>query len=93
MIDTGPPAAGVTNWTFSWLNASSKTETREYFDLSVAGMHAYRELAADIGPGEWWHPTGHLRWVGGSTETEELRASVEHLRGWGTTPTSGMPGR
>jgi glycine/D-amino acid oxidase-like deaminating enzyme len=40
MIDSGPPGAGVTNWTFSWLNASSKTETRQYFDLSVAGMHA-----------------------------------------------------
>ena len=61
-LDAGSPGAGVTNWSFSWVNASSKTQSRPYFDLSVAGLAAYRELATTIGSGDWWHPTGHLRW-------------------------------
>ena len=35
MIDAGRPGEGVTNWTFSWVNASNKTETKAYFDLTL----------------------------------------------------------
>lgn len=62
-IDAGQPGEGVTNWSFSWVNASNKTVRRSYFDLNVAGMAAYRDLAGAIGPGSWWHPSGHLRWA------------------------------
>lgn len=44
MFDRGVPGGGVTNWSFSWVNASNKTETREYFNLNLAGMSAYQEL-------------------------------------------------
>lgn len=37
MIEAGLPGEGVTNWSFSWVNASNKAETREYFDLNAAG--------------------------------------------------------
>ena len=83
MIDAARPGAGVTNWTFSWLNASNKTKTRAYFELNVAGMAAYRELAADIGGDTWWHPTGHLRWYDNPAGTEGLCQAVDHLRSWG----------
>ena len=49
MIDAGRPGEGVTNWTFSWVNAANKTETREYFDLNVAGIAAHVDLAATLG--------------------------------------------
>ena len=49
MIESGRPGEGVTNWTFSWANAASKTETREYFDLNVAGIAAHVDLAATLG--------------------------------------------
>ncbi|WP_327634851.1 FAD-binding oxidoreductase [Kribbella sp. NBC_00482] len=62
-VDAGRPGEGVTNWSFSWVNASNKTARKSYFDLNVAGIAAYRELAAAIGPDPWWHPTGHLRWA------------------------------
>jgi glycine/D-amino acid oxidase-like deaminating enzyme len=83
LIDAGEPGAGVTNWTFSWVNASNKTRTREYFDLNAAGIAAYRELVADLGSDGWWHPTGHLRWADTPVEAQLLRDAVGHLRSWG----------
>ena len=83
MIDAGQPGAAVTNWSFSWFNASNKTETREYFDLNVAGMSEYRQLATELGPGDWFHPTGHLRWSDTAEGATQLRRDVERLQGWG----------
>jgi glycine/D-amino acid oxidase-like deaminating enzyme len=83
MIDAGQPGAGVSNWTFSWVNASNKTQTRAYFDLNVAGMSAHRELATTLGSGDWWHPTGHLRWSDDPVAAETLHEAVELLRSWG----------
>jgi glycine/D-amino acid oxidase-like deaminating enzyme len=83
IFDAGDPGMGVTNWTFSWFNASNKTETREYFELNLAGMAAYRDLVAEFGPGDWWHPTGHLRWNAELANSGTLPAAVDHLRSWG----------
>jgi glycine/D-amino acid oxidase-like deaminating enzyme len=81
-LDRGEPGAGVTDWTFSWVNASNKTQTRDYFDLSVAGISAHYRLAAEIGAEGWWHPTGHLRWSD-TDGAEALRAKVGQLASWG----------
>jgi glycine/D-amino acid oxidase-like deaminating enzyme len=83
MIDAGRPGEGVTNWTFSWVNASNKTETKAYFDLNVAGVVAHADLAARLGPGDWWHPSGHLRWFDDSEGTEGLENQVDLLSSWG----------
>ena len=82
MIDAGQPGEGVTNWTFSWVNASNKTETREYFELNVAGMAAHRDLAAALPPGEWWHPSGHMRWFEDPDGAEGLQRLVHLLGSW-----------
>jgi glycine/D-amino acid oxidase-like deaminating enzyme len=82
-LDRGEPGAGVTDWTFSWVNASNKTQTREYFELSAAGMSAHYRLAAQIGADAWWYPTGHLRWADEGGATEALRARVSQLSSWG----------
>jgi glycine/D-amino acid oxidase-like deaminating enzyme len=78
-IDRSEPGSGVTDWTFSWVNASNKTQTDEYFELSVAGLDAHYRLAATIGGDNWWHPTGHLRWADSPEATERLRAKVSQL--------------
>lgn len=80
-IDPVPPGEGVTNWSFAWVNASAKTARRSYFDLSVAAMATYGELAATIGPGSWWHPTGHLRWTDDPAAESALLATAELLAG------------
>ncbi len=83
MIDAGLPGEGVTNWSFSWVNASSKTETREYFNLNVAGIVAYGDLAATLAPGEWWHPSGHMRWHEDADGAKDLWRVVDLLGSWG----------
>jgi glycine/D-amino acid oxidase-like deaminating enzyme len=82
-LDRGEPGAGVTDWTFSWVNASNKTQTRDYFELSVAGMSAHYRLAGEVGADGWWHPTGHLRWAEAGGAAEALQAKVAHLTSWG----------
>ncbi|MZD05721.1 FAD-dependent oxidoreductase [Streptomyces sp. SID5785] len=79
LVEAGQPGEGVTNWSFSWVNASNKTARRSYFDLNVAGMTAYQDLARTIGPDAWWHPTGHLRWADDPKAGAELLATAELL--------------
>ncbi|MFE3183413.1 NAD(P)/FAD-dependent oxidoreductase [Streptomyces violascens] len=81
-IDAGLPGEGVTNWSFSWVNASNKTVRRSYFDLNVAGMATYRELAAAIGPDSWWYPNGHLRWADDPAAEAKFLKTAELLAGW-----------
>uniref|UniRef100_UPI003F684881 NAD(P)/FAD-dependent oxidoreductase n=1 Tax=Streptomyces polyasparticus TaxID=2767826 RepID=UPI003F684881 len=81
-VDAGRPGEGVTNWSFSWVNASNKTVRRSYFDLNVAGMAAYRELAETVGPASWWHPSGHLRWAGDPVAEAKLLETAELLGSW-----------
>ena len=82
LIDAGRPGEGVTNWSFSWVNASNKTARRSYFDLNVAGMAAHRELARTIGPDSWWYPSGHLRWADDPAAEAELLETAGLLAGW-----------
>ncbi|MGW0759653.1 NAD(P)/FAD-dependent oxidoreductase [Streptomyces sp. NPDC002814] len=81
-IDASLPGEGVTNWSFSWVNASNKTVRRSYFDLNVAGMATYRELAATIGPDSWWHPSGHLRWADEPAAEAKFLKTAELLAAW-----------
>ncbi|MCT9084122.1 NAD(P)/FAD-dependent oxidoreductase [Streptomyces fulvoviolaceus] len=81
-IDAGQPGEGVTNWSFSWVNASNKTARRSYFDLNVAGMAAHRELARTIGPDSWWYPSGHLRWTDDPAAQAKLLETAGLLAGW-----------
>lgn len=81
-IDAGRPGEGVTNWSFSWANASNKTARKSYFDLNVAGMAAHRELARTIGPDSWWNPSGHLRWADDPTAEAKLLETADLLASW-----------
>ncbi|MEW9550138.1 NAD(P)/FAD-dependent oxidoreductase [Nonomuraea sp. NPDC050783] len=83
LVDAGRPGEGVTDWSFSWVNASNKTARRSYFELNVAGMAAHRELAATIGPDSWWYPSGHLRWAGDPAAEASLLETAGLLADWG----------
>lgn len=82
LVDAGQPGEGVTNWSFSWVNASNKTTLKSYFDLNVAGMAAHRELARTIGPDSWWYPSGHLRWADDPAAETKLLKTAEQLANW-----------
>jgi glycine/D-amino acid oxidase-like deaminating enzyme len=81
-IDAGRPGEGVTDWSFSWVNASNKTARKSYFDLNVAGMAAHRELAGVIGPDTWWYPGGHLRWADDPAAETKLLETAGLLARW-----------
>ncbi|MFD7682308.1 NAD(P)/FAD-dependent oxidoreductase [Streptomyces sp. NPDC060187] len=81
-LDAGRPGEGVTNWSFSWVNAGNKTARKSYFDLNVAGMEEYRALARTIGPDSWWYPDGHLRWAADPAAQRKLLKTAELLAGW-----------
>ncbi|MGW1810128.1 NAD(P)/FAD-dependent oxidoreductase [Streptomyces sp. NPDC002078] len=81
-IDAGQPGEGVTNWSFSWVNASNKTARKSYFDLNVAGMAAHRELARAIGSDSWWYPSGHLRWADDPAAQMKLLETAGVLASW-----------
>ncbi|MFC8434821.1 NAD(P)/FAD-dependent oxidoreductase [Streptomyces sp. NPDC057253] len=81
-IDAGQPGEGVSNWSFSWVNASNKTARKSYFDLNVAGMAAHRELAGTIGPDSWWYPSGHLRWADDPAVEAKFLETAELLADW-----------
>ena len=83
LVDAGRTGEGVTNWSFSWVNASNKTVRRSYFDLNVAGMAAHRELAGTIGADTWWYPTGHLRWADDPVAEARFLKTAELLGSWG----------
>ncbi|MDN3027303.1 FAD-dependent oxidoreductase [Streptomyces sp. S.PB5] len=82
-VDAGRPGEGVTDWSFSWVNAGNKTVRRSYFDLNVAGMAAHRELAGIIGADSWWHPGGHLRWADDPVTHAKNLETAELLLDWG----------
>jgi glycine/D-amino acid oxidase-like deaminating enzyme len=82
VFDAGEPGEGVTNWSFSWANASSETDDRRYFDLRVAALGAWRDLASCVGGYGWWHPDGHLWWAA-TSGTAALRERVDRLSSWG----------
>ncbi|MEV5895800.1 NAD(P)/FAD-dependent oxidoreductase [Nonomuraea fuscirosea] len=83
LIDAGHPGEGVTDWSFSWVNASNKTARRSYFDLNSAGLAAYHDLATTIGPDAWWHPSGHLRWTDDPAAQADLMKTAGLLAGLG----------
>ncbi|MEB8342418.1 NAD(P)/FAD-dependent oxidoreductase [Streptomyces endophyticus] len=83
LVDAGRPGEGVSDWSFSWVNASNKTVSRAYFDLNVAGVAAHRELAGVLGADPWWHPTGHLRWADEDAAEAKLVGTAELLERWG----------
>lgn len=46
-------------------------------------MSAHCELATVLGSGDWWHPTGHLRWSDDPVAAQMLRLAVDLLGSWG----------
>jgi glycine/D-amino acid oxidase-like deaminating enzyme len=76
VLDRGALAGGTTNNSFSWLNATSKTEDEAYHRLNAAGAAAWRALAREAGEVViGLHPCGMIEWVDGANA--EARADLE----------------
>jgi glycine/D-amino acid oxidase-like deaminating enzyme len=82
LLEAGLPGDGTSGTSFAWVNAGGK-RPREYFELNVAGMRAYRRLAAEWQHAPWFVPTGNLAWEDTPGGQEFLVKQAEELRAWG----------
>jgi glycine/D-amino acid oxidase-like deaminating enzyme len=80
LVDAGRAGVLTTGASLAWVNASSKADQPEYFELNAAGLTEYQHLAGSLGAA-WWHPTGHLRWD--YPDDTALLQHVERLRARG----------
>lgn len=86
VLDRGALAGGTTNNTFSWLNATSKTEDEAYHRLNAAGTAAWRALAREAGEEViGLHRCGMIEWVDGANEDArtDLERRARRLEAWG----------
>jgi glycine/D-amino acid oxidase-like deaminating enzyme len=82
LIDAKQPGHGTSQTSFAWLNANQKLP-RGYFDLSVEGLDAWRDLAAGLGYPPWYQPTGSLELARDDDAKHELHKRLTRLRDWG----------
>ena len=82
LTDHGVPGGGASAASYAWLNSNSFDDPG-YHALRVLGMSAYADLAAELGAGEWLHPTGCVRVAASGTDAKELRARVARKRAAG----------
>jgi glycine/D-amino acid oxidase-like deaminating enzyme len=82
VTDAGMPGGGTSGATFSWTNSCGK-QPRVYHDLSVAGMAAHRQLAADVPGSDWYHEGGNLEWAADDAGHDRLREKVAGVLDYG----------
>src|ERR1700722_4246337 len=82
VVDSGPPAAGTSGATFSWINSCGK-QPRAYHDLSVAAMEAHQRLARNVPGSDWYDGGGNLEWAASDAERRQLRGKADSVLGYG----------
>ena len=97
LLDAGPVGSapgetgGTSRATFSWINATAKTDRKDYHRLNADGVEHYRALAREFGEGRLGlHPTGMIAWAepGDEARRRALRAQVARLQEWNYPVTS-----
>ena len=83
LVDRGDPGAGTSCTSFGWLNGNSKVPW-SYQQLNVAGIAAYRRLAAENpgGTGPWLRLNGRIEWAETPDQIERMDAAVTAMRDW-----------
>lgn len=86
VLDANKAGQGTSGSTFAWINATSKSNNKDYHDLNARGLGEYRKLAAQWGEELiGLHPCGMLEWVdaGDSSGVASLRSRADQLQSWG----------
>jgi glycine/D-amino acid oxidase-like deaminating enzyme len=77
------PAAGATEKSFAWINATFSKQPRSYFELNRLGMARWQQLEREL-PGELplqWG--GSVEWYPGGDEADALRRDLRRHQEWG----------
>lgn len=80
------PAAATSATTFAWVGASH-VGLRDYLELHIEGLRAYRQLELELGPRGWWARTGCLTWQSDPSAAGALRTHLDELGQRGYPPT------
>lgn len=83
ILERSKPAAGATGDSFAYLNASTKTASRPYFQLNWLGMAGWRIWQQEPGaslPLQWG---GATYWRDTEGESAKLRESLKIAQQWG----------
>ena len=92
VLDAGPVGSepgdggGTSRSSFAWINATAKTDHRDYHRLNAAGIAQYRALAREFGERRLGlHPTGMVAWAdrGDESRRRMLRGQAARLLEWG----------
>jgi glycine/D-amino acid oxidase-like deaminating enzyme len=80
------PATGTSATSFAWVGASN-VGLRDYLELHIDGLRAYRQLELELDSRRWWTRSGCLTWSSDPAAAEGLRAHLDELgeRGYATT--------
>lgn len=75
LVEAGTPGGGASAASYAWLNSNS-FDDEAYHALRVRGMSAYRDLALELGSGDWLHETGNVRVAYSDSEAAAVRDRV-----------------
>ncbi|MFS2108624.1 NAD(P)/FAD-dependent oxidoreductase [Sphingomonas sp. Sphisp140] len=83
ILEKFKPAAGATGDSFAYLNASTKTGSRPYFQLNWLGMAGWRIWQQEAGPALPLQWGGATYWRDSEAEAARLEASLRIAQAWG----------
>jgi glycine/D-amino acid oxidase-like deaminating enzyme len=83
ILEKASPASGTTGDSFAYLNASTKSSSRPYFDLNARGMAGWRRWQLELGgalPLQWG---GSVYWRDESAAADKLLSTLRICQEWG----------
>lgn len=83
ILERFKPAAGATGDSFAYLNASTKTGSRPYFQLNWLGMAGWRIWQQEAGPALPLQWGGATYWRDTEAESAKLSESLRIAQQWG----------
>lgn len=83
ILEKFKPASGATGDSFAYLNASTKTSSRPYFQLNWLGMAGWRIWQQEPGPALPLQWGGATYWRDSEAEATKLGASLKIAQSWG----------
>jgi glycine/D-amino acid oxidase-like deaminating enzyme len=83
IVDAVRPAAGATEKSFGWINATFSKRPRAYFDLNQLGIAGWRRLETELGGELKVQWGGSVAWAAAGSDADVLRESVQRHQEWG----------
>jgi glycine/D-amino acid oxidase-like deaminating enzyme len=83
ILEKASPASGTTGDSFAYLNASTKSSSRPYFELNARGMAGWRRWQLEFGgalPLQWG---GAVYWRDEKVAVEKLLSTLRICQEWG----------